>query len=181
VNAVRQSAAATGHPSVAEGAGGRGDLTQRARAILAVVPPAEEAPAPGLDEETAGALAALDASIAAATAAKAAILAGARRRAPCDGVRRLTLDDLVARKIVASPRRGRELANAGDLPCDRVGRELFFRLEDVEAYIAAHRVTPKPRKAAAPTPATQPPVATTPPDPLDACLEAAGMRRVVPR
>lgn len=174
MRAFRQNAAAGDHPNPAAGAGGRGgDPARRARAILAPVPTLQEAPAELLlDDETRGALASLDATIAAATAAKAAILAGARRRAPVDDVRRLTLDDLVARKIVSSPRRGRELANAGELPHERVGRELFFRPEDVEAYLASRRVA-KPRPALVVAPPVAPDV-----DPLDASLEAAGLRRV---
>ncbi len=47
----------------------------------------------------------------------------------------------VARKLALSVPRIYAMAQAGILPCVRHGRAVRFRVQDVDAYIKAHRQT----------------------------------------
>jgi hypothetical protein len=90
------------------------------------------------DDQIQAAHAALDAAKQAIGAAQALL---ARRPPTPDGAAlRLTIDDLVARKIAKSRRVARELVKDGKLPASRVGRELFFDPRDVEAFLASRAV-----------------------------------------
>lgn len=122
------------------------------------------------DDETNAAIAALDAAEQAIRATRKLLTARAKA-SPDDGKgRRLTLDDLVARKIVASRRVGRERVKAGELRAEKVGRELFFTPTDVEDFLAARAVK------------VAPPASTTPKasedDELDQALAKSGLRIV---
>ena len=43
-----------------------------------------------------------------------------------------------AEYLKVSERRIRQLAKKGDLPCQKIGRDYIFTLEDVKAYDIAH-------------------------------------------
>lgn len=57
----------------------------------------------------------------------------------------MTVND-VSRELGISVRRVRQLAEAGTLPGDKVGRDWLFRPEDVKAFKALDRPTGRPPK-----------------------------------